>query len=403
MKNKTFHIIGVLVFIILLSGCASASGPGSKGAPAPAADHLKSGASYIDVHSHLAGKILRGPSRGQSDYEGAARVALEMMDKLGIEKMFIMPPPFQPDHPGVYDVTALMGVVRKHPGRFAVLGGGGILNVMIQEAVQEGRVSAAKQRTFEKKAGEILDAGAIGFGEMTAEHLCLGKKHNHQASPPDHPLFLLLADIAAKNDVPIDIHMEAVVEEMPLPRGLPSPPNPSVLTPNIERFERLLVHNRKARIIWSHVGWCNTSRRTAALTARLLKKHPNLYMSFKISPKDSVAENSPMERGSGLKSEWLDVVKAFPDRFLIGADQFYLSPRMRGRIGPPARSRPIASSPFFHQGWPKKSGMKTWRGFSGAKRSVYTNGKPGGRRRSPWRPVESRFYLIQLCIVIQIR
>ncbi len=336
MKIKTFRIIGFLVFSIILSGYAFGAGSGSKGASVPGKSNLKSGATYIDVHNHLAGKIMGGPSRGKSDYEGAARVALEMMDRLGIEILFIMPPPFQPNNPGVYDVEELMGVVGKHPGRFAVLGGGGSLNVMIQEAVREGRVSTAKRKAFEKKAGEILTAGAIGFGEMTAEHLCLGKKHNHQSAPPDHPLFLLLADIAARNDVPIDIHMEAVVEETPLPRGLPSPPNPRTLTPNIEAFERLLAHNRKAKILWSHVGWDNTGRRTAALTAELLKRHSNLYMSFKISPKDSVAENRPVERGGGLKAEWLKVIEAFPDRFVIGSDQFFLSPRMRGRIGPPS-------------------------------------------------------------------
>ncbi len=318
METRTIRIIALFVFFTLALGGAS-----------PAA-------TYIDVHGHLAGKIMGGPSRGKTDYEGAARVALDMMDRLGIETLFVMPPPFQPNHPGVYDVEDLMGVVRKHPGRFAVLGGGGSLNVMIREAVLEGRTSAAKRRAFEKRAVEILAAGAVGFGEMTAEHLCLGKKHNHQSAPPDHPLFLLLADIAAKNDVPVDIHMEAVVEGTPLPPGLPSPPNPGTLTPNVEAFERLLAHNRKAKILWSHAGWDNTGARTAALTSELLKKHPNLYMSFKISPRDSLARNRPVERGGGLKPEWLTVIEAHPDRFLIGCDHFFLSPRMRGRIGPPS-------------------------------------------------------------------
>jgi len=128
--------------------------------------------------------------------------------------------------------------------------------------------------------------------------------------------------------------MEAVPEQMPLPKGLRSPPNPRVLSPNIEVFERLLAHNSKAKILWSHVGWDNTGHRTAALTARLLQKHSNLYMSFKISPKDSLAETRPIDRGHGLKAEWLKVIREFPDRFIIGSDQFYLSPKMRGQIGP---------------------------------------------------------------------
>jgi hypothetical protein len=59
-------------------------------------------------------------------------------------------------------------------------------------------------------------------------------------------------------------------------------------------------------------------------------------MSFKISPGDSAAENRPIERGIGLKKEWLNVIQEFPGRFVIGSDQFYLSPKMRGRIGPPS-------------------------------------------------------------------
>ncbi len=31
--------------------------------------------------------------------------------------------------------------------------------------------------------------------------------------PPDHPLFLVLAEVAAKYGIPIDLHMEAVPEK----------------------------------------------------------------------------------------------------------------------------------------------------------------------------------------------
>ena len=131
------------------------------------------------------------------------------------------------------------------------------------------------------------------------------------------------------------MHMEAVSEQMPLPKKLRSPPNPRELSPNIGAFERLLAHNPKAKILWSHVGGGdNTGHRTAALTARLLKTYPNLYISFKISHRDSLAETRPVERGLGLKAEWLKVMREFPDRFIIGSDQFYLSPEMHGQIGP---------------------------------------------------------------------
>ena len=136
-----------------------------------------------------------------------------------IKKMIIMPPPFSPKHHGIYDLEHLADIVKKYPDRFAFLGGGETLNVIIQEAVHDGRISSQQRRLFIERAREILSMGAIGFGEFAIEHLCLGRKHNYQSAPADHPLFILLADIAAKYGVPIDIHMEAVSERMPLPKG----------------------------------------------------------------------------------------------------------------------------------------------------------------------------------------
>ena len=289
---------------------------------------------YIDAHNHLTGRF--GPqSRQVLDFEGAAQAALRTMNRFGIEKMLIMPPPFPPGHEHQYECDDFIEIAQKYPERFAFLGGGGTLNPMIQEAVRKGKTDYQKQK-FKRTALEILSKGAKGFGEFAIEHLCLGKKHNHQSAPADHPLFLLLADIAAQHDVPIDIHMEVVAKKMPLPGNLSSPPNPKELAPNLGAFERLLAYNPKAKIIWSHVGWDNTGHRTAELTARLLKKHPNLYMSFKISPRDSVPENRPIQKGVGLKPEWINVIREFPDRFIIGSDQFYLSPKMRGQTGPPS-------------------------------------------------------------------
>ena len=71
------------------------------------------------------------------------------------------------------------------------------------------------------------------------------------------------------------------------------------------------------------------------MCADLLHRHSNLSMSFKISPRDSRPECMPIEQGAGLKAEWLQVIREFPDRFIIGTDQFYMSPRSPMRqIGP---------------------------------------------------------------------
>jgi len=319
-------LVAAVGFVVV---AASAYAQRAEGAPrrGPAEGRQeKGGPEYVDAHNHLFG---RGRSFGRDvvDFEGAAKEALALMDELGIRKMYVMPPPFPDDHPQVFDFSDLTGVIRKHPDRFAFLGGGGTLNPMLMRAVKEGRTSPDMKDRFERQALEILAQGAIGFGEMATEHFALGPQHPYESAPSDHPLLLLLADIAAREGVPIDLHMEAVDKAMSFPEKIRFRQNPGSLEPNIPAFERLLAHNPKASIIWAHVGWCHTGQRTTALCDRLLASHPNLYMSFKIS-RDSLPELSPLAPGQGLKTEWRDLILKYPDRFIIGTDQFYVSPRL---------------------------------------------------------------------------
>jgi hypothetical protein len=289
------------------------------------------GPPFIDTHAHFFSAVPMGSGGPIQDFDGSARVALEFMDRLNILETFIMPPPFTFHQEHSYDYPAFIDVIRKYPRRFRFLGGGGTLNVMIQEAVRDGRVSRALADRFQTEARRILDAGALGFGELTAEHFSFDARHPYETAPPDHPLFLRLADIAAKRNVPVDIHMEAVPNRMPLPGHLSSPPNPRWVEANIDRFERLLAHNRRARIMWAHVGWGHTGQRTTALCDRLLGRNANLYMSFKMH-RHSVPGNRPIARGIGLKPEWLALIRKHPDRFVIGTDQFYLAPGARRRL-----------------------------------------------------------------------
>ena len=286
---------------------------------------------YIDAHNHLSG----GPD-WRSDYLAAARSALAEMDELGIRKIFIMPPPFSPGHRGIFDINDLLPAARKYPDRIAILGGGGSLNVMIHQAAKSDSIGPEIKARFEKTADEIISKGAIGFGELAVDHFSFNYDHPYESAPADHPLFLLLADLAAKYNVPMDIHMEAIPQDMPLPdRGIlkRSGNNPKILRENIPAFERLLAHNPKAKIIWAHVGWCNTGFRTPALCRQLFEKHPNLYMSFKLAP-ESVRETRPVnEDKKSIKPEWLQLIKDFPNRFIIGTDQFYVAPGARP-IGP---------------------------------------------------------------------
>jgi predicted TIM-barrel fold metal-dependent hydrolase len=269
---------------------------------------------YVETHSHSDPASLSHP-------DALARAIAAEMTRQNAARVIILPLPWAANDPAAYDLEKIAPVVKLLPDKLAFLGGGGTLNPMIQEAVRSGDAGPEVQRKFKERAEEIIRQGAVGFGETTAEHFAFAPSQSYQYAPPDHPLFLILADVAAEHNVPIDLHMEAVPQAMPLPAGLIQPPNQSPLHANIAAFERLLAHNPRAKIMWAHGGWDNTGYRTPDLMRRLLEAHPNLYMEIKIDPL-APGLNSPLSGGK-LKPEWLKLVQDFPDRFVVGSDQHY--------------------------------------------------------------------------------
>ncbi len=291
---------------------------------------------YVDTHSHLAGWMQKKAS-SRTGFRNSAREALQTMDELGIKTTVFMPTPQpgSPDDSG-HDITDYIDILNTYPGRFVILAGGGTLNVMIQQALEDDIVSIETKRKFRKVAEDLLTQGAHGFGEMTTEHFSMNPTHPYITAPANHELFLLLADIAAEHDVPIDIHAEAIPHDMPLPRRMQNrPQNPEMLTENIESFKKLLDHNVDAKIVWAHAGWCNTGERTPELCDRLLSKHPNLYMSIRIVPKN--IPGRPIDGDGRIKHAWRELILKYPDRFLIGGDEFYM-PHNKGKAHPSSGS-----------------------------------------------------------------
>jgi predicted TIM-barrel fold metal-dependent hydrolase len=219
----------------------------------------------------------------------------------------------------------ILATVKKHPDKLAALGGGGTLNPMIIEAAKTGNAGPEVQKKFRARAEELLRAGIVGFGEMSIEHFSLPQSpvKDYEYAPADSPLMLLLADIAAEHNVPIDLHMEALPQDIPTPADM-KPPNPPTLHGNIAALERLLAHNRRTKLIWAHAGSDNVGYRTPALMRELLQRNPNLYMEIKYDP-GFPGKDPPVVDGK-LKPEWLKLYADFPDRFLIGSDQHFDPP-----------------------------------------------------------------------------
>jgi hypothetical protein len=315
MKNSALLALS----LFCLAGLLMLAGEGAT-RPAGTPDPVE----WIDVHVHLVGG--RG---GTQAYEQALGSALDAVEGTGIRKMIVMPPPQLYGNPGNHDYDSFLDAVRQYPTRFAFLGGGGSLNPMIQAEGERGVVSDSVRHEFEEQASQILKQGALGFGEITAHHLSHTTGHPYESVAPDHPLLLLLADIAARDNVLIDFHFDVVAEEAKAPEWLDSPPNPRSFRANLAGFERLLAHNRKARFVWAHAGSDMLGFWTTDLSRKLLEKHSNLYMSLRMAP-GRAPQNHPMDRGGGIRPEWMRLLRDFPDRFVIGGDQFFAAPSIRG-------------------------------------------------------------------------
>lgn len=297
-------------------------------------------AARVDVHVHLraatqGGMLGRGPRsepqapRGSpaENLEQAAGLMLKRMDKLGVRQALVVLVPGQA--PLEQEYESARRVVAKHSDRLRLMAGGAQLSPYLQGKAP-GDVTDQDRRRFRALAKKILDDGAAGFGEMISYHLSMADHHSFQYAPADHPLFLELADIAAERDVPVDLHMEAVEKNRPMPDNLrrASKKNPERLEPTVPALERLLAHNRKARVVWQHIGWDNTGEMTPELVGRLLGTHENLFVALRVESRTQQVGGGPMpnrlvDAGGKLVPAWKDLIEKYAGRIVVGSDEFF--------------------------------------------------------------------------------
>lgn len=187
------------------------------------------GLPLIDTHAHFQ----PNPAR---DFEAALATALKQMDQVNAARTILMPPPIPHQHASrFFDIEQLVFARAAHPDRVVLMGGGSSLNVMIHETPSADVDDEVRAR-FRRRAEDILAQGAVGFGEIGILHVsipAMGPEHPYSAVEANHPLLLLLADIAAEHDVPMDLHFDLVPDDMPLPDVLrPNRQNPSPLKPH---------------------------------------------------------------------------------------------------------------------------------------------------------------------------
>ncbi len=312
---------------------------------------------FVDTHMHLhplgLDKAMSGdrasrmgePLNEVANLAIAADNLVSRMDQQRLSQALVVVVPSSKSTPEVaYRNTR--DAVRKHPNRLRLMGGGAILGTMLADTAKNDVNEKIKEQ-FRQEAEKILNEGAAGFGEMISYHLCMTERHSFKYTAPNHPLFLLLADIAAERDVPIDVHMEAIEQTSPMPDRLLKvcSKNPANLSPMIPDFEDLLRHNRKAMIVWQHIGWDNTGQMRPVLLRQLLTDHPNLYLSLRVPSKIIDNSGRPIpnritDSNMKIKTEWKKLIEDYQDRVMLGADEF---------IGPGQEKTILAAS--FETTW----------------------------------------------------
>jgi hypothetical protein len=300
----------------LKSGTAPAwtQSPGAQKPPVP----------WIDVHIHLTAPGAAGLSR-------MAQTAAAEMSRYGIAQSLVMPTPLAP-----FQYRDFIEAMKQLPQGLAFLGGSSNLNPIIHDTPPDG-VTGDIRKKFVALAEQVLDDGARGFGEMAALHFSLAEGHKYMRADPDHPLFLALAEVAGRRNVVIDLHLDPIIGTSPLATGLKSPPNPKSVADNVKAFERLLAHDRRAKIVWAHGGMDPFGGMTPQLIGRLMDAHPNLYMSLRVAPPPmSVTPlglhiRNKLMNEQGLDPGWLALLKRHGDRFVLGTDSFFV---VEGGVSP---------------------------------------------------------------------
>lgn len=266
----------------------------------------------IDTHVHIG----FGPR--EHNFRAGISEALSKLDHRHVALAILLPTPQLGTTDNKYDVDDLQHETRSK--RFRFVGGSGVFARFLHS---RSWASDDEAKEFRALARSLVDKGIVGFGEIGLFHYGTRWAGNVFGSIPlDHPLLDVLTDVAAKADIPIDVHFDVVPKDTPLPKPLQGAGNPDFLKANLAQFDQFLTRHKTTRIVWAHVGFEVAPFRTPKLCTTLLQRHENLYMSIRMvhgGPKPSIA----LDKNGTLKPEWKRVFTTFPDRFVFGGESMY--------------------------------------------------------------------------------
>lgn len=324
VSRVTLRIVALVWVSLLASVFLTCSDTDGSSADSDAAtvesDASENPLPWIDTHAHPTG--IESDCTSQTCVDAV----IETMDAYGVRRTILLAPPAPAGGLSTEAEAAIRTTVAMSPDRFYYGAGGNQLNAMIHQTPESGTVSEQMRQDFQQTATELMNGtDAVVFGETAVLHLSYSNEHAFEEIDADTPLFGLLADLAVANNVPIDLHMDAVQQTLDTPGFYTSQSdrNPAQVQENITGLEALLESNRDARIVWVHVGRDTTGQQTAELVDGLLENHANLYIQVHPIFGPLGSPNAMVDRDGVIRTEWLEVLEDYPDRVVLGSDTFY--------------------------------------------------------------------------------
>lgn len=198
-------------------------------------------------------------------------------------------------HYSATDYIMMLDYLQQPPeiqGRFFPFAGG--INVNDKYAAKQLR------RVLEAFPGMFY-----GIGELMSRHDDLTALTYGEPPRANHPALLEVYDLAADYDMPVLIHHNISGSYMKEPIYL-------------QEMKDALAYNRKAKIIWAHVG---ISRRVEIpnlieISEAMLSENPNLYYDI-----SWVVYDDYLAKDSASLHDWAALFEKYPDKFLIGTDK----------------------------------------------------------------------------------
>lgn len=148
-----------------------------------------------------------------------------------------------------------------------------------------------------------------GIGEIFTRHDAISALTEGEAARADHPALLKVYRVAAQHNLPVLLHS-----------NITSPREREPIY--IGELERALAQAPHTRFIWAHAGTSATIHRFQGKleflpgeVERLLATYDNLWIDLSWTILDSylMTDCEP-------DSQWLALIKKYPDRFVLGSD-----------------------------------------------------------------------------------